>query len=383
MTLRRYPPRGIALPAAIVTLAIVSLFIAGSAFFTLQEVRAGRNTLTDRASLEAAEYGAQALARDWQPATALSLPIGGTMGPFTYALAGGAAATARMTRASTTTLWAVSEGTAGAPALRTESRHAVSVVFRLALALPSLRAALTVRDSAVATGGGVIVGTDSLTGGPPMVGACNRPGSAVAGVAAPDSTRICDGSCGASSGHILGSPPLLSDPVAGDSLHYLSVGDRSWGALAAGADVIVPPNAIVTPSPVVAGGACQRGAAGNWGDPGGGSSCASYFPVIWAQGDITINGGQGQGILIAGGDVRLGAGAVFAGLVVARDDIVTLAGGGTILGAALAGDARTGAGDHTVIGGGGWVQYSSCALESAVFGSAPLIRVRQRAWAEF
>jgi hypothetical protein len=172
------------------------------------------------------------------------------------------------------------------------------------------------------------------------------------------------------------------DAAARDSLTYFRPGDRAWAALASTADVVVPPNAVLTPAPATSAGACQVGTT-NWGDPGGTSVCASYYPVIWAQGDVTINGGVGQGILIADGDVRLASGAAFSGLVIARDDIVTLGGGGRILGAALAGDMRPGAGDYTVVGSGSLVQYSSCALHSAVYASAPLIRVRQRAWAEF
>jgi hypothetical protein len=377
------PRRGIALPAAVVTLAIVSLFAAGSAFFTLQESRAARNGLTERAAFEAAEYGATALARDWVPAQALSLPVGGTIGPATFSLAAGATASGRLTRATPTTFWGVSEGSAGSANARTLARRAVGVVYRLALALPAVTAALTVRDSAVIVGGGVVSGTDSLGGGPAIVAACARAGTAVAGAAAPDSTRVCDGACGATSGNIRGIPPLMSDPAAGDSLSYLILGDRSWQQLVAGADLIVPPNATVTPAPVVAAGACQRGLAANWGDPAGASPCAGFFPVIWAQGDVTMNGGMGQGILIAEGDVRLASGARFSGLIVAGDDVVTLGGGGTVLGAAMARDARPGPGDHTIIGGGALVQYSSCALHTALYASAPLIRVRDRAWAEY
>jgi hypothetical protein len=374
---------GVALPAAVATLAIVSLFVAGSAYFTLQESRAARTSLTERAALEAAEYGATALARDWLPAQALLLPIGGTFGPFTHSLSGGAAATARLTRATSTTFWAVSDGSAGSASALTLSRRSVGLVYRLGLAIPAVTAALTVHDSAAVVGGGVVSGTDSLGGGPSMVGACASVGAGVAGVSAPDSTHVCDGACGTTSGNIRGMPPLMSAPLAGDSLSYLTLGDRTWLDLAAHADVVLPPNAIVTPGPSIVAGACQRGFASNWGDPGGGSACATFFPVIWAQGDVTINGGAGQGILIADGDIRLGGGTAFSGLIVSRDDIMTLGGGGTIVGAAMARDARPGAGDHTVVGTASLIQYSSCALHTALYASAPLIRVRQRAWAEY
>ncbi len=80
--------------------------------------------------------------------------------------------------------------------------------------------------------------------------------------------------------------------------------------------------------------------------------------------------------------MRLAAGASFVGLVIARDDIVTQSGGGSIVGAAFASDSRLAPGDHTVIGSGGLIRYSACGLESALYGSALLKRVEDRAWAE-
>jgi len=374
--------RGIALPMAIASLAVISLLIAGSAFFALQEVRAGRNALTERRALEAAEYGATAVARDWDAQRNVTLPLGSLLGPFHHVLAGAASASARVTRSSGTTFWVVSEGTSGVPTARAWARRVVSVMYRLALPQPDTPAALTVRDSVEVSGGGVVTGADAALMGSPLVGSCAAPAPSIAGIAAPDTSHVCDGSCGSPAGNVRGIPPMLADPAAADSLRYRSFGDRTWHSLTASTDVTLPPNATVTPGPSFAAGACRKGLADNWGDPGGHSACGSYFPVIWARGDVTISGGAGQGILLAEGDVRIANGGSFVGLVVARDDIVMLTGGGRILGAALAGDSRTAPGDHSVIDHGGLIQYSACGLHSALYGSAPLHRVRHRAWAE-
>ena len=61
--------------AAVFVVAVIGLFVAGTAFTTLQEGRAALGALAQRAALEAAEYGATAVLRDpiaWaEPPTAV------------------------------------------------------------------------------------------------------------------------------------------------------------------------------------------------------------------------------------------------------------------------------------------------------------------------
>ncbi len=94
-----------------------------------------------------------------------------------------------------------------------------------------------------------------------------------------------------------------------------------------------------------------------------------------------MRGGTGQGVLLVDGDFTLSGGAMFAGVVITRDDLLSSGRGGTILGAALAGDAVVAAGDHTTLGGMTRVQRSHCAVEHALEWSARLVPLRQRAWA--
>ena len=362
--------RGVALPAAVLVLAIVVLFVAGSAFAATQEARASVGALAERTALEAAEYGASAVLRDWDRAWNVSTPVGQTLGPFTHTLQGGAVSTVRLTRTSTTLWWVVSTGAAGGALARRASRRTVNALYRLDLPPSAVEAALAVADSARVTGIGAVIGTDSVEA---LVG-CPATATPAAGVAAPDTTRVCDGGCGVTSGRITGSPPLRPDSSVSSSVTIL--------AASLTPDVVLPAGAVVTPSPVVNAGACDTLAAGNWGDPGGGA-CRSRLPVIRALGDVTVHGGTGQGILLAGGDVIFEAGASFTGLIIASDDFLTGAGGGSVLGAVLAGDGRRGPADHTVVGNGGLVRRSACRVQQARLASAPPVRVRQRWWAEF
>jgi hypothetical protein len=192
---------------------------------------------------------------------------------------------------------------------------------------------------------------------------------------------VCDGSCGsAPAGGITGTPPLQLNPLAVDSLRYLRFGDESWASLTARANVTIAAGATIAPSPAFSGGTCDQLLSSNWGDPAAASPCASYFPVIWARGDLHLAGGAGQGILLVDGDLELAGGAQFAGIIVARDDITSGAGGARVFGHVLAGDRVPGPGDHTVLAGGVHLQYSSCAVDRATTGASRLVRVRERHW---
>lgn len=362
--MNRRTRQGLALPVAIFTIAIIVLFVAGSAFATSQESRASLGALAERVALESAEYGAVAVLRDWDPAWNVAIPPGQTIAPFTHTLSGGAIASVRLTRTSATSWWAVSEGTTAGVLVRA-ARRTVNAAFRLDMPPSVIDAALSVADSARVTGTGTVIGTDSVE----VAGACAAMAPApIAGIAASDTSRVT-GLAG-----VTGTPPLIQDSTV----------MRTHAALdsALVPDIVLAPGAIVTPAPVVSAGVCDTLPAGNWGDPAGGP-CGMHLPVIKALGDVTIRGGVGQGILVAAGDIVFENGASFSGLVMPGDDFVTGAGGGSVLGAVIAADARRGAGDHTIVGSGGHIRRSSCRLLRSRLATAPPARVKHRWWAEF
>jgi hypothetical protein len=359
------------LPAAIFVLAVIALFIAGSAFTTTQESRAAVGSLSERVALEAAEYGVAAVLRDWKPSWNTSMAIGHSSVAITSSHPGSATSTTRLTRISQTTWWIVSEGTVAGRARR-QTRRTVNAIVRLDLPPDEIEAALSVTDTARIVTGGMVIGSDTseVFGGCPAV--APRP---VAGVASPDTLRTCDGACGgAPAGNVIGVPRL-----AGDSAVAARVASM-LGSVAA--DIVLPGGSVVTPAPTLAGGACDTLPSDNWGDPDGGA-CASHLPVIKVAGDLTILGGKGQGVILAGGDVVIAGGARFHGVIVAGDDIVTGAGGAAVLGAVLAGDSRRSPGDHSVIGAGAVIRRSACRVNLARYAAASPVRVRQRWWSEF
>ncbi|MCC6931487.1 MAG: hypothetical protein IT359_21035 [Gemmatimonadaceae bacterium] len=374
------PRRGIALFVALVALLLVALLSVASMHLAHADFRRARDESTMRRASNAADAGAYDLLRAWQAMPHEGLPVGATIGPDTVALIGGSAER-WLTRLTRTAWWSVSTGSAGDSAQHTLARRTVQVAYRLAIPDVPANAALVARDSVTLAGSARVVGTDTALVG--WGGLC-APLSHTAAIAMPDTTHLCDGVCGAGSGgRATGLPALTSDSSAAFASRYSVFGGETWASLTSRATIVVPPGGIVTPASVLAAGQCDRSVSSNWGDPGGVGPCASYAPLIWAQGDVEVRGGAGQGVLLVEGDLTLSAGARFAGVVIVRDDLRSSGIGGTLLGLALAGDRNVAAGDHSILDGQTLVQRSRCAVDLALERAAPLVRVAKRSWSPF
>ena len=109
------------------------------------------------------------------------------------------------------------------------------------------------------------------------------------------------------------------------------------------------------------------------------SPCFSYFPVIYAPGDVTINGGIGQGILLVGGDLRLTGGVEFYGPVIVQGTVVSAGTGGHILGGLMANNASL---DVTALTGNSVVGFSRCAINRALNAVSLARPLTERSWAQ-
>jgi len=291
-------------------------------------------------------------------------------------------AVVRTTRIATHLFWIVSNGSASSGA-GVAAERSVNGVYRLAIPDIGANAALTVADSMSVAGAARISGADVAPAAWALTAECaGGPGAALAGVAAADTLRVCDGACGAAVSRITGAPARLADPLAGTPQRFQKFGDESWRLLARHATIVLPAGTSLTPAPRITAGACDASAIDNWGDPSRAGPCADRYPLILAQGDLTLSGGTGQGVLLVDGDLVLQGGAAFTGLVIARDDILTGPGGGSATGAALAADTRRAPGDYTRIDGSSQVTASRCVLSRVLSATAPLIPTKRRSWAE-
>ena len=81
---------------------------------------------------------------------------------------------------------------------------------------------------------------------------------------------------------------------------------------------------------------CDADRETNWGEPRGDGPCAKYLPVIHARGDLYLQHGRGQGVLVVDGDLVVEGGVRFHGLVVVLGSLVTRGEGNRFVGRVLA-----------------------------------------------
>jgi hypothetical protein len=126
-------------------------------------------------------------------------------------------------------------------------------------------------------------------------------------------------------------PIARTDSLAADSASYLHIADAWWADLTRAAHIVLPRDARMTPAPLVSGGRCAN-SAGNWGDPAALSPCVDRTPTVYAPGDLTIDGGVGQGVLLVDGQLVIAGPFAYSGQIVARHGIETRADNITISG---------------------------------------------------
>jgi hypothetical protein len=176
--------------------------------------------------------------------------------------------------------------------------------------------------------------------------------------------------------------------AAADSATYLRFGNTWWSDLTMAADVHLTAGAHVTPAPVTSAGSCVR-VESNWGDPSTPASpCAARMPIVYAAGDLTIDGGLGQGALLVDGHLLITGPFAFSGQIVARGGIEMIADNITISGSVSAwrarGDVLAAHADsaRVVLARRTTLRYSGCDAWHGVASSLQPRRVRDFAWME-
>jgi hypothetical protein len=186
--------------------------------------------------------------------------------------------------------------------------------------------------------------------------------------------------------NITSSPAVAHDSAAADSNTYVRYGSESWNSLSANADIKLAGGVFSTNiEPVGTATTCDKAPNSNWGEPwrpGVILGCYGYFPIIYVNGDLHINAnGRGQGILLVNGNLEINGIFDFYGIVIVRNDILKSNGTAKIYGAVFAANMTAGQ-DLSWMTGDQDVQYSNCAVQAALKGSAILVRVTQRHWAQ-
>lgn len=371
---------GFALAIALAAIVIIGAIITGMFFASTQEYRISRNTAMQARALTAAEFGLNRVmtAAQWQ--SAWNTATNGLLATLPDTTKDGAFDTVRVTKLNDGMFMITSTGRVG-PASGAQARHRVGALVTLAIPQLNMLGALTTRGSAKIGGSSYLDGNDTTYAGwncPPV-------GGGVAGLAMPDTTQITTSGCGGMS-CVAGSPKVSQTPAAANDSTYFNFGSGlTWNDLVAMArqPTLAPGATLTGIGPTVSGGACDTGNPNNWGDPlhidPSVAPCQTFFPIIYAQGDLHLSGGEGQGILLVAGDLTVTGGVEFYGPVIVKGSLKTTGTGGHFNGGVMAANVDL---EQNTLLGNAVIHFSSCAINKALAGTAQPVFSNGRSWAE-
>jgi hypothetical protein len=367
---------------ALMAIVVIGAMVAGGYLASLQYYRMGRNALVEQRAMAATELGLDSAYAMWS--RTWNTQANGTVTTLAYRASDGSwVDTVRITKLNQLGLLFVSEGRAGGNSTPISARRRAGMLVRLDM--PNVRqlGALTTRGTVSIGGSTAISGLDTTFAG----WNCPPTGSGVAGVAVPSFSNLSYGGNCAAGACISGSPLVSITSAAADTNTYFSYGNLKWQQLVAMADKSA--NGTLTgvgPSTTVVGGVttCNTGDNKNWGDPGRAAppgACESYFPVIYAPGDVSINGNKGQGVLLVNGNLSIQGGFVFYGQVIVRGSVKLTGNGNHIYGGVMAASVIDST-DASKLAGNSSIHYSKCALTSVFVSAVNGARAPQRSWIE-
>lgn len=370
--------RGAAVLITLIAVVVLALLSTGAVLGSMQEYRAGRNSMVEQRAFAVAEFGLNREIANWDRSRNLPPPSGRAIGATDSSpvyVAQGDSARVYITRLSETTYWVVSIGRASIGNSQLEAQRQTHLLVRLAY--PSI------------TPGGAIVtaGNIDVKGSADITGRNTDPAgwSQCANIVGRDTFAITYAPGKTASiqkpQNVIGG--IRQDATAADSNTYVRYGTESWNSLAANADIKVS-GGTWKPEPVGSATVCNYGVTTNWGEPqrvsGSILGCKDYFPIIYSSSSISLSSGRGQGILLVNGDVKINGNFQWYGIIIAKDDIDKGNGTFDLWGSILSRDADVTDGNN--ITGNSSFNWSKCAVESALRGSAILTRAKQRSWVQ-
>ncbi len=371
--------QGFALAVALAAIVIIGCLIAGVFYASTQEYRIGRNTVMQTKALGIAEYGINYLltgvgATQWLPDWNTTTQTG-VIGTRVYTFGNGTVDTVRVTNLTNGNFLVTSEGRIGT-SVGAQSRRRVGALVTLAVPQLNMLGAITTRGATKIGGSSQISGNDSTVPN----WSCPPKGPAVPGLTTSDTTQISYSGC---KGCVAGSPPVQQSAQAANDSTYSQFGDVSWQQLTAMAGRTIPAGSVLSGmAPAYNGTQCDMTVSSNWGDPlrtDGKGYCAGYYPIIYAQGDLHLTGGVGQGILLVNGNLTVTGGFQFFGPVIVKGNLQTSGTGGHFNGGVLAENVDF---EQNTVLGNAVVNYSTCAISNAVKGSARASLSNGRSWVD-
>ena len=371
--------RGIALAVAVFALVVIGALVAGTFFAGRLEQQTGRNAIYAAQAAEVAEAGLNEAVNSQTAAALLALPVDADPADATgltkYAPSGYASATRSINRLTDNLFLVRSLGArtnAGGGQLAARS---LGQLIRLVQLDITVNAGLTALGDVTITGGAEVSGFDAV---PPFWGgiAC-PPLDSVTGVRYNNGTLTKTGN-----GSYEGTPEREVDA----SLNPTDM-KKAFDQLKVMATLVLTnsnPPATVPAYTATVPQRCNTAIETNWGEPEVNTDpCFNYFPVIYHNGNLRLQGDRGQGILLVEGDLTVTGSMVFYGPVFVTGTLSTAGTGGDgakFYGGVIAGNVALD--DLTKLAGGAMVNYSSCALKRALDNTATPAPLAERSWVQ-
>lgn len=360
--------RGTALLLVLVAMVVLAILGSASMMTALQEARSSRAAQLQQRALTVAEFALNQQLSNWT-AQRRSLALG-AIDSIAVGVALGDTAMVRVQRLTPVDFNIVSVGRAGIGSGLMEAQREVSMLVRLSSPTIRTPGLLTVSDNLRLQGSPLVDGTNRIPSGWTSCGA----------TAGPDTVAIAYRSTHAPSiqkaNQTVGG--TRASATAADTSTYSVFGDATWASLTGSATIRLTSN--VNPTPLGTATSCTS-TSSNWGEPNRGAGsvagCQSYFPVVYAPGDLSISSGRGQGVLLVEGTLNITGNFYWVGIIIVRGAL-DVAGTPTLMGSVL---VRSTTGADSRIIGNAKLQFSSCGTQQALAGLGSLVRTGGRSWA--
>jgi hypothetical protein len=370
--------RGMALAVAIFALVVIGALVAGAFYASTLEQRTGRNSIYAAEAAQAAETGPMTVLANWNQYVNNNMANGTTSSLGTSYVTGRTDMkyTVNATRLNDQVFLLTSLGSRTDASGSELAQSTVATLARLSFVNANAKAAVTVTKPITFNGNAFqVTGYDSIPKGWDKDSLGNADPNCSKG---PDQAGIRSATTtGANNGDLTkidGAPDVIAnDPT---------VTSDFFNILISATTPQMPAPTLMAAAPF----RCNVSDMNNWGEPertaGYVKACSTYFPIIYASGaQLKMAGGaRGQGLLLIEGDLEIVGGFEFSGLIVAKGGIKIAGTGNKITGALLAQDVDLG--DKNTISGNTTLQFSSCAINKAVMGSAFAEPLAYRSWAQ-
>ena len=370
--------RGIALPLVLFVLVILGVIITGTFYVARLEQKTGDNAVAGTQAAAVAEAGVDSVLSNWNTSTYNGMAVATDLVlPTVTTLGGNSSYTATVRRLNPTVFLVRADGRQAFPGGALAGRRQVAKLVRLDIPQIAMNAAITTRTGLTVSGSSDVSGIDSIPTS--MAAICPPAGPTVPGIRDSSGNVNTSGACAGAS-CIVGNPQILTDPTVSTN-SFTQFGNTNFAQLAAMADLTIS-GTINSIAPAVTGlpPVCNTAIATNWGAPlTPASPCGSYFPIIYAPGNVRLTGGAGQGILLVNGDLDVSGGVEFYGPVIVLGTIRSTGTGGHIYGGVMSSNANLGT---VLVSGNSVVNYSSCTISRALQGISRAVPFAERSWAQ-